>query len=235
MKFLDNLGGFLFQPYKQSKKFLDNEKYLNNFKRTFFFVLYGSIILGTIMVFFILYPEWLYYGVPIGFSYVTLLFLNISQPIFLFGLFLIGLFSFLIIYFICFGSISYLIGGLISKNKYSFKEYKKYLTIIGYSICPSLIFGIITIFWMYFIEKLFIATEIFPYIDLTLNNIIFLILYFSCIIWKLIIEMRINQNFFKTSFIKSLIPEIVHFILFIGVLYLVNLFIGSLGGILQLY
>ena len=93
-----------------------------------------------------------------------------------------------------------------------------------------IIFGLITIFWSYFGEKLYIATEIFPYIDFTPLNIIYLTLYFISIIWRLIVEFIINQNYFQISFFKSLVPEIIEFSIVISLLVLISYLIGFIGG-----
>ncbi|MBD3228801.1 MAG: hypothetical protein GF329_11500 [Candidatus Lokiarchaeota archaeon] len=233
MSFLKNIGGFLFKPQKQAKKFLSNTKVSNKPLKTVLFVLYGSCVLSITMVFFILIPEILYYGIPIGMEYQNLLFINFSKPSIIIGLFLVGMIMFFGIFFLLIGTMNFLISRTYIKFNLTFKRYKTYLTIFGYSILPLLLFGIITIFWIYFVEKLYIATEIPPLIDFTFNNIIYIILYFVFTIWKLIIETRINQEYFKISVYKAIIPEIIQLFLLFGFFFLINILGSALGASLD--
>jgi hypothetical protein len=137
------------------------------------------------------------------------------------------------IFFLLIGTINYAITRTYVKFEFTFKNYKKYLSIFGYSILPTLLFGIFTIFWIYFVEKLYLATEISPLIDFTLNNIIYIIMYFVFIIWKLVIETRMNQEFFQISVYKAMIPEILQLFLIIGFFFLINLLATSIGASLN--
>lgn len=233
MNFFEDIGGFLFKPQKQAKKFLSRTSKNQNLLKTTIFVLYGSIILSIILVFFILIPEVFYYGTVMNYDYRNLLFINLSQPSLIFGLFMIGLIVFFGIFFLFIGTINYAITRTYVKFEFTFKNYKRYLSIFGYSILPTLLFGVFTIFWIYFVEKLYIATEISPLIDFTLNNIIYIIIYFVFIIWKLVIETRMNQEFFQISIYRAMIPEILQLFLVIGFFFLINLLATSIGASLN--
>ncbi|MHA1270986.1 MAG: hypothetical protein ACTSPY_14430 [Candidatus Helarchaeota archaeon] len=228
-KILENLGGFLFRPYRQASVFLSDKKRSKSFLITFIFILYSSILLSIIMVFFILRPECIYYGIFFP-NYQNFQFINLSRLDYLLILFLIGLIIYLGILFFGTGTFNYLITILISNKKFSFKHLKDYFTIIGYSILPLLIFGIFIIFWTYFIEKLYLSMTISPFIDLTLNNIILIIVIFVILIWKLVIETRINQRFFNISIYKAVIPEIIQLIGMISIMFLLNYVINSFAN-----
>jgi len=98
MNFFENLGGFLVHPSKQIKLIISNGNISKQFFKSTLFILYSSIVLSSIMVFFILYPECLYYG--INGSFQNLQFINLSTPIILLIFFFIW--SIFICYFLLF-------------------------------------------------------------------------------------------------------------------------------------
>lgn len=229
MKFFEDLGGFLFQPREQCKLFLTEENLARNLKWTLLLVLYGAIILGFTSCFLFLYPERLYYGV-IRSDFRNLQMLNLSQPIIIIAFIslgpLIGL-----IHFFGAGLLNYLIIRLLIWRKGPDKRYgyKNYLTVFGYSSQPLLLFSIVYIFWVYFFEKFYISTDIFPFFDFSILNIISFILLFLFVGWKWFIELRINQEFFEISWRKAIIPEIVQFGFLIFNIVLIELAISIIA------
>jgi len=133
------------------------------------------------------------------------------------------------------GFCNYLICCLFSTKKFSKSKFKDYLVVYGYtSNLPLLLLGIFIIFWIYFFEKFYIATDITPYIDFTPYIIIFLVIFFSFISYKWILEIRINQAFFKINILKAIIPELIQIIEFIGFYILLNLIRGYISSSLEI-
>jgi hypothetical protein len=234
MSFFENISGFLFYPYTQCKNFMSGENQSNSFKKTALFVLYGAILLSILFVFLVLYPETLYYGVPSDVNFRNLLFINLSTPLILFIFFSIGLFLLIGMNFLGVGLLNYLICGILTKQKISAKKCKQYLSIYGYNILPLLIYGVFLIFWIYFFEKLYLATEISPFIDFTLPNIIIFSILFISLTWKWIIESRINQAFFQTSIFRAVVPELLHIGFLVLFFFLVETILTTFTGALDL-
>jgi hypothetical protein len=234
MSFFENISGFLFHPYSQCRNFVSLENKSNSFKTTALLVLYGSILLSILFVFFVLYPETIYYGVPSDVYFRNLMFINLSTPLILFIFFFIGLFLLIGMNFLGFGLLNYLICGVLTKQKISSHKCKQYLSIYGYNILPLLIYGVFLIFWIYFFEKLYLATEISPFIDFTLPNIALFSILFVFIIWKWIVESRINQAFFQTSILRAIVPEFLHFGFLIGFFLIVEMLLTTFAGALEI-
>lgn len=230
MAFFENISGFLFRPYRQCKEFLREEA--NSFRKTFVFVIYGSVITSIIALFFFLYPEVLYYGVSFEEPLRNLPFISLSEPMILLGGLVVFIGVGVGVHFLAIGVGNYLIGALISRTKITKTAAKKYLTVYGFSAqLPILLLGVFAIFWMYFFEKLYFATDISPWIDFTPMMILFTCILMGFMSWKWIMETRINQAFFNTSLIKAAMPEIVQIFLFFGFFVLldvlISLFVGS--------
>jgi hypothetical protein len=234
MGIFENISGFLFHPYAQCRNIMTIENKSSSFKNTALFVLYGSILLSILFVFYVLYPESLYYGVPSDVTFRNLLFINLSTPLILFLFFLIGLFLIIGLNFLGLGLLNYLICVILIKQKISAKNCRKFLSVYGYNILPLLIYGVFIIFWMFFFEKLYIATEIPPFIDLTLPNIISFSILFIALAWKWIIEARVNQAFFQTSFFRAIVPEFLHLGFLISFFFIVELLLTTFSGILEI-
>jgi len=229
MTFFENLSGFLFRPHRQCRNLLSEEELSKKLKTTFLFVLYGAVILSTIFVFWILYPERLYYPVPL-IEFRQLPFITLSTPLILFMVFLVGLFLIIGVQYLAIGLGNYLLGNFLSRYKQSKKGYKKYLIVHGYSILPLLLLGIFTIFWIYFFEKLYLATEIPPFLDFTPAVIIFFVIFFLFLGWQWFVEMRINQAFFEISIIRAIIPELIQIAMFFGFIMLLQYLIGTFAA-----
>lgn len=227
MGFLENVYGFLFQPYDQCKRFSEDET-TKKFTKTSLLVLYSGVILGVVLIFWILYPERIYYGVPLDAPLKMLFRISVSEP----NLFLIviglALFLVVILNFLLIGCSNYVVAGLLSKKKLSGKQMRDYLSIYGYtSTLPLLLLGTVTVFWVYFIEKFNLTTEIPPFFDWNLINTIFFIILFGFLAWKWISEFRINQAFFDISIWRAIVPELIQIGVFFGFLMLVG-YIGSI-------
>ena len=65
MTFFESIAGFLFHPYDQCKKVLSEEKSTKNFTQSLLLVIYSAFIIGIVLCFWALYPERIYYGVPL--------------------------------------------------------------------------------------------------------------------------------------------------------------------------
>ncbi|NVM28860.1 MAG: hypothetical protein HWN65_08450 [Candidatus Helarchaeota archaeon] len=230
MGFLENIAGFLFRPHDQCQKVLAEEKTNWRFTKTFLFVLYSTLILGIVCIFWILYPERVYYGVPLDASLKMLFRISVSEPI-LFLLILGVIFGLIVIlHFLTIGTFNYIIGGVLSKKRRVFKgkDYRNYLSIYGISsTLPLLLLGVFTIFWVYFFEKLNFTTESPPFFDWTLLNTIFFSVLFGFLAWKWICGIRINQAFFDISLIRATIPILGQLATFYGFLMVAG-YIGSL-------
>ncbi len=211
MSLLEDIAGFLFRPYKHSKVFLEDSG--NNYRKTFLFMVYGAAILSIIWIFFITYPEGVYYGITFHDPFRNLQFFNMYNPLVLILFFGVFFFTIFVMHFLGIGRLNYIIGKMLSKEKLSRK--KEYLKIYGVaSVLPILLLGVVAIFWMYFFEKLYFATDVAPFIDFTTPTIIVFGLITAFMIWKWMIEVRINQVFFDISFKRAIIPEIIQIVLY---------------------
>lgn len=234
MTFLENISGFLFRPGSRCEAFLAEENFTRQFKRTILFVVYSSVILGIIFVFWTLLPETLYYGVSFDHEYRNLLFINLSNPTTLLIFFGIGFFLLVVYHFLVTGLINYWIGRIFAGNSTK-TSLKQYYTVYGYSsTLPILLMGVFITFWIYFYEKLYLATEIPPFIDFTPPIIIFFSIFIGFLVWKWVIEMRMNQVFFNTSIIRAAIPELVQVLGFIGFIFLLGWIVRIFGATLNL-
>ncbi len=227
MTFFESIAGFLFRPYDQCKKVLSEEKSTKKFTHSLLLVGYSTLIIGTVFCFWILYPERIYYGVPLDAELKMLFRISVSKPVIF--MIIIGLTFFLvfILNFMISGTVNYFISRRLSKIKTP-SSYKEYLSVYGYSsTLPLLLLGVFTIFWVYFVEKFNLTTEIPPFFDWTLSNMIFFSVFFGFLAWKWIAEIRVNQAFFDISVIRASIPELVQVATFIGFLVLIG-YIGSI-------
>jgi len=137
MEFFEALSGFLIHPKNQVNKLIKSGDYSEHFKKMIIFIIYISTFSSISLVFFILYPECVYYGIE-RYDYNNLFFITLSQPINLLILFLFGLILNFGIYFLLFGLINYLTVVILSENKFNLKQYKEYLSIYGFSLEPFL-------------------------------------------------------------------------------------------------
>jgi len=82
MGFFENIAGFLFRPYIQCNKIQLELKFNPKlYKESFIFIIYSCIIPALIFIFWVFYPECLYYGVSFNHTYRNLLFINLSTPL----------------------------------------------------------------------------------------------------------------------------------------------------------
>ena len=178
MTFFESIAGFLFRPYDQCKKVLSEEKSTKKFTKSVLLVSYTALLIGVVFCFWALYPERIYYGVPLDAELKMLFRISVSEP----GIFMViiglGFFLVFILNFIISGTTNYLISRGLSRGKNSL-SYKEYLSVYGYSsTLPLLLLGVFTIFWIYFVEKFFFTTELPPFFDWTLTNAIFFSVFF---------------------------------------------------------
>jgi hypothetical protein len=214
MSFFENITGFLFHPYGYTSSFLAENS--NSYRKTIIFELYGAALLSIIEIFFIMYPEGVWYGLSFETAFKNLPFFNIYSPLILFLFFLVFWGTIIGMHFFGIGTLNYFIGKLLGGRDTAKRGRKEYLTVYGFSsMLPILLLGIVAIFWIYFFEKFYFATDISPYIDFTGPVLIFLCVLFVFMSWKWIMEVRINQRFFNTSIVRAAIPEVVQvFLLF---------------------
>ena len=188
-----------------------------------------------VLCFWALYPERIYYGVPLDAELKMLFRISVSEPAIFMMIIGLAFFLIFILNFMISGTSNYLISRTLSRGKVK-TSYKEYISVYGYSsTLPLLLLGVFTIFWVYFVEKFNFTTELPPFFDWTLINMVFFGIFFGFLAWKWISEIRINQAFFDISFIRATIPELVQIATFIGFLLLIgyvgSMFAGELIGI----
>lgn len=89
-KFFADFYGFLLNPRETTKYNLNNEEFRNNFRLSNFLVLYLAISIGITLLYFLGYPESLYYGTSYEGLQKEIPSIFIADPL-LYLLFLIGM------------------------------------------------------------------------------------------------------------------------------------------------
>ncbi len=197
--FLENIGGFFIAPKKHTKYILDEEE--RNWKsmifQSFLFVFACSLFAGCVLMFYMMYPE--VFWVPGALHTGRLFVYAAAHPLFIVGMFGLGILFVFLYDFLVQGSLSYLIVKLTIKTRdFSLTfHYGRYLSLYSYTHIHSTLFHMITVLWMYFFEKFAYTKIFFPVTDLTLPVIIHLIILSVFVVLKWIWEMQINIGIFE--------------------------------------
>ncbi len=223
---MERLAGMLFSPRKYTKQLATEPISWKKFLLTFAFVQLLSIYLGIIVMFTFLYPELHWFPDAIK-SGPSMYIITLGDPFLLGLLFAVGYLLITIINFLFFGLIHYGLGKLLARGSSSNSgNLKGFYDIYGLSLVPLALFGVFNIFWIYFFEKINYASVNFPFVDFTLPVTIYFSVLMVMLLWRWVIQIRINQQYFNLSKKKSLVPILVH-ILFLGIIVIVAIVFGN--------
>ena len=215
-QFFEKIFSFLFKPRKTLESQLNEEIPIKNPKSSYLWIIYLSILIATTLWFFIYYPEPLYYGVPESDLRRDLPSIISDEPLlFLLFLILTNIFTVFFYSYLLFGFLSFKIMKRFQKTKSNAPAFKDYLHYYTYTFGPEFLLNAVLFYWFFFFERLIFIKPIYPLIDITIPNIIFLGIVGSFLLWKLFIEIKINQVFFDVSPYKAAIPFVIQSILLI--------------------
>jgi hypothetical protein len=174
-QFFEKIFGFLFKPQKTLEIELSKENPIKNPKSSHFWMIYLSILVATTLWFFIYYPEPLYWGVPESDLRRDLPTIISDEPL-LFLLFLIStnLFTVFIYSYLLFGFLSFKIMKRFDKTKSTTPLFKDYLHYYAFTFGPEFLLNAVLFYWFFFFERLIFIKPIYPLIDITIPNVIFL-------------------------------------------------------------
>lgn len=238
--FIETTFSCLFFPSETFKHSLEQERDNKAHKISVIFMSYLSIIIAIVSLFLFLYPEPLYYGVS-GTDFQqempTMLIPNI--PLALLILLLISFSILFLFQYMFIGYIGYKLNSGINRRESAgnLHTFKNYLTFYAYTFTPYLFLVPIITLWTFFVEGLIITKPFFPFIDLTIPNIILLSIFGFIYFWKLYIEIQLNRQFFTNSKLRAAMPVFIQLAILVGIflsLYIISLLLfNSLIGVVM--
>lgn len=221
--FFDNFYSFLVRPHSAA---VENIKDLSSGSRqvgSTVFVFYISVLVGITIWFFISYPEPLYYGTATSVLRVEVPSIMTDNPFeYLFGLLLATIFVFFLYTYCFWGTIGYFVLGLFSDGRQG--TLGKYLGLYAYSLTPLLLWIPVMVIRTFFFERWVQMKPLYPFIDWTAPNTIHQIIIGGCVIWKFVIEVRVNQAFFGVGMWKAMLPAFGQAMLFTAFLIVPSMY-----------
>ena len=205
--FFDDFYSFLVGPYSAAAKSNEDRSSGSRLAASLTFVLYISIVLGITTWFFISYPEPLYYGTSTSILRQEVPSILTDNPLeYLFGVMVTTIFAVFLYTYCLWGAVGYSILRRFSDARHG--ALGKYLSCYAYSLTPLLFWVPVMVLRSLFFERWILLSPLYPFIDWTAPNLIHQIIIGGCLIWKFVIEVRLNQVFFGISTGKAMLPAL---------------------------
>jgi hypothetical protein len=145
----------------------------------------------------ILYPEPLYYGLWPNTPHANLSIIEQSNPLIL--VLLVGVL--LIINFIYFhillGSLNYGVSKLLTRKDGKVPPFRAFMSCNGYGLIPLLLTVPLAAFRIFFFGRIAFNNHDFPFFDMTVPNIIYVILLGIIYTWMFVVQTKINRAMFS--------------------------------------
>jgi hypothetical protein len=203
--FFDEFYSFLFRPYSAAVKSNEDRSSGGRLLGSMAFVSYISVILGITTWFFISYPEPLYYGTSNSVLRQEVPSILMDNPLeYLFGVVVAAIFTIFLYTYCLWGAVGYFVLRRFSDARHG--ALGKYLSCYANSLTPLLFWVPVMVLRSFFFERWIPLSPLYPFIDWTAPNLIHQIIIGGCLIWKFVIEVRLNQGFFGISAGRAMLP-----------------------------
>jgi hypothetical protein len=214
---IENIFAFLFRPARAARENLADPAG-SSFASSCLFVLHLSILLGVTFWYFVFYPEPLYYGLSAQALKKEIPAIVIADPKLSLLAMAAGLIGAIFVH-------TFLLGGLISfvimkKLGARAPALSRFLALYAFSLGPLLFWVPLMALRLFFFERWLNLRPLYPFFDWTDMNVLHLALAALFIAWKALIEVRLNQAAFQTSFGRALVPVLVEIAVLIALLLL---------------
>nr|MDO8087522.1 hypothetical protein [Candidatus Sigynarchaeum springense] len=177
-----------------------------------------SVLQGISAFYMIFYPEPLYYGLGPETPHAHLYIIEQSNPLLLAGLVILLL---LIngVFFLCIGgSINFGLLKLLARGRGEAPTCRAFITSSGYAFVPLLLAVPLAAFRYFFFGRITFSNHDFPFFDLTVPNIIYMLILGGIYAWTFVVQAKINRAMFSGLGWRASIPPIVVALLTIALL-----------------
>jgi len=203
--FFDDFYSFLIRPYSATANSIENRSSDAQLLGSTAFVLYVSIIIGITTWFFISYPEPIYYGTSSSVLRQEVPSILTDNPLeYLFGVVVAATFTIFVYFYCLWGTIGYFVLRPFSNSRHG--AFGRYLSCYANSLIPLLFWVPVMVCRTFFFERWIQLSPLYPFIDWTAPNMIHQVIIGGCLVWKFVIEVRLNQAFFGISTGKAILP-----------------------------
>jgi len=210
--FFSNFYWFLFHPFAASGQNFADPDFIKRKSASYLLVFYIAFVIGAALWPFIFYPEPLFYGCSAAALKKEIPAIVIGNPMISLVTVVIGCFLFIFCYmFIFSGAVNYALFSRMGKG--ANPAFGEYLAFFAHSLSPLLFWVPVMAVRLFFFERLVFMRPWYPFFDWTDSNIIYFCAVGFFLVWKYLIELRVNQALFKVNMARALAPLLVQVIL----------------------
>ncbi len=189
------VGGFMFNPTGLLTA-KTNELRFTTYAKPFLVMVLISVLQGVGAFYMILYPEPLYYGLGPDTPHANLSIIEQSNPLIL-GLLVVVLLIINAVYFhFLLGSLNYGVSKLLARKDGKVPPFRAFMSCNGYGLMPLLLTVPLAAFRIYFFGRIAFNNHDFPFFDMTVPNIIYVILLGIIYTWMFVVQAKINRAMF---------------------------------------
>ncbi len=193
---LGTVGGFMFNPAGLLKTETSESRF-STYAKPFFAMSMISMLQGVGAFYMILYPEPLYYGLGPGTPHANLSIIEQSNPLILILLVVVLLVINLIYFHILLGSLNYGLSKLLGRERGNAPPFHAYMSCSGYGLMPLLLTIPLAAFRIFFFGRIAFNNHDFPFFDMTVPNIVYVILLGIIYAWMFVVQAKINRATFS--------------------------------------
>ncbi len=208
----DVVGGFTFDPAGIISK-TRSRPLFGKYKGTFLFLVMISVIQGIAAFYMIFYPEPLYYGLGPSTPHAHLFVIEQSNPLLLAGLIVVLLFINIGYFHGILGSLNFLLAKVLSRNTIPaparIPRFREAMLYHGYGFMPLLLTVPVAAFRFFFFGRIAFNNHDFPFFDMTLPNLFYLVLLGGAYAWMFVVHAKVNRALFDGLGWRASIPSVV--------------------------
>jgi hypothetical protein len=205
--FFDDFYSFLIRPHSAALESIEDRSSGGRLLGSIAFVFYISVIVGITTWFFISYPEPLYYATSNSVLRQEVPSILTDNPLeYLFTVVIAAIFTVFLYIYCLWGVVGYFVLKRFSAARHD--TLGRYLSYYANSLTPLLFLIPVMVLRLFFFERWIQLSPLYPFIDWTAPNMIHQIIVGGCLVWKFVIEVRLNQAFFGIGASKAMLPAV---------------------------
>ncbi len=204
----ETVGGFIFNPADILAKQADKSRF-TRYAAPLLNILVISALQGVAAFYMIFYPEPLYYGLGPDTPHAHLYIIEQSNPLLLAGLVILLLIINAGFFLGIGGSLNYGLSKLLARGRGDAPSYRAFMACSGYAFTPLMLAVPLAAFRYFFFGRITFSNHDFPFFDLTVPNIVYIVLLGIIYAWTFVVQAKINRAMFRGLGWRAAIPPIV--------------------------
>ncbi|NMC04044.1 MAG: hypothetical protein GYA24_02470 [Candidatus Lokiarchaeota archaeon] len=214
---LQIIGGFMFNPAGLLTT-RESKPGLTRYSNALLYMCIISMLQGVAAFYMIFYPEPLYYGLGPGTPHAHLYIIEQSNPLLLAGLVMLVLIINVGFFHGIAGNLNFFLSKLLARKHGDVPSHRSFMACSGYALVPLLLAVPLAAFRFYFFGRIAFNNHDFPFFDMTVTNIVYLVLLGAIYAWTFVVQAKINGAMFDGLGWRASVPPIIVGLLTIALL-----------------